>query len=233
MRNTISGLILTLILGTAINGQTPQTRLAFNNAMVAVKSGNYIDGLTGFRKALMHAEFSETSDDFLSKVHFNIGVCLYQLDRAGESIPEYHKAIHLSGNKYERAYYSLGMAELAGGNWTNAEDAFVNALRLNEKNGEAWFDLAFVYIAKKDYDSAAAAFDNSIRFSTVDAAISHNNLGVLAALKGELNAAEKEFVLAMDSAKGNFPTALSNLEICKAMRLDSGRSTAKLILTNR
>ena len=222
-----------LILTAGAFGQESRQRIAFENAVAAAKNGDHINAITGFKNALVQATVAGESDEFLSKIHFNIGVCLYKLDHAEESIPEYREAIRLSGNKYERAYYSLGMAELAGSNWTNAEEAFLNAIRLNEKNGEAWFDLAFVYIAKKDYDSAATAFDKSIRFSTIDAAISHNNLGVLAALKGELNAAEKEFVLAIDSAKGSFPAALNNLEICKAIRLDSGRSTAKLVLTGR
>jgi tetratricopeptide (TPR) repeat protein len=233
MNSTLIGFILALILGGVVQAQNVLPQAAFDNAMIAVKSGNYIDGLAGFRKALTHAELTETTDDFLSKVHFNIGVCLYKLDRTAEAIPEYREAIRLSGNRYERGYYSLGMAELEANNFTKAEEAFLNALRINAKNGEAWFDLGFVYLGKKDYDSAKNAFQNSLKFNTVDIAIGHNNVGVLAAMKGDVNEAEDEFKLALAAAKGDMPIAKGNLEICKAMRLDASKATAGLVLTGR
>ncbi|HKX83322.1 MAG TPA: tetratricopeptide repeat protein [Pyrinomonadaceae bacterium] len=220
MVNSLFALIISLLLSSFLFGQDASTHAAFNDAVTAVKGGNYIDALSGFRRAQTKAELSNAATDYLAKIHFNIGVCLYKLDRTADAIPEYREAIRLDGS-YEKAHYSLGMAELAENNLDKAEAAFRTVLRLNNKNGEAWFDLAFVQIAKKDYDSARQAFENALKFNTVDAAISHNNLGVLAAIRGDIDKAEAEFERALDRSDGKLPAARSNLEHCRRIKGNS------------
>lgn len=110
------------------------------------------------------------------------------------------------------------MAETANKRWPEARRAFTAAIKLNETDGEAWFDLAFVYIAEKDFANAETAFRKAIRYESVDSASSRNNLGVLLAIKGELDAAEREFETVLMETGGLLIEAKTNLEYCRTIR---------------
>jgi tetratricopeptide (TPR) repeat protein len=230
---TYLGFILTvLLISCNVFGQASRNQAIFENAVVAARNGDHMAALSGFRNSLTQATINGASNELLATIRFNIGVCLFQLERPNEAIPELREAIRLN-RSYEKAHYSLGRAELAANNLQNAEDAFHDALQLNGSNGEAWFDLAFVQTAKKDYDSARQAFENALKFNTIDAAISHNNLGVLAAIRGEIDTAAAEFEQALDSADGKLPEAKLNLEYCRKIMLGNGELMAKLELAHR
>ena len=85
-------------------------------------------------------------------------------------------------------------------------------------NGEAWFDLAFAHLALGDVESAAAAFERSIRHGSIDAALGHNNVGVIQAMKGEFQSAERQFEQAIALSGGHLVEAKHNLEFCRARR---------------
>jgi Flp pilus assembly protein TadD len=109
----------------------------------------------------------------------------------------------------------MARAELK--NWKAAEAAFRGALRLNKQNGEAWFDLAFVYLGQKDYQSAHTAFQKSIEHKSVAAVVGHNNIGVILAIGGDVDAAVKEFETALKKSGGKFTVAERNLQFCKSL----------------
>lgn len=159
----------------------------------------------------------DADDVYRAKLHFNIGVCLYRLKQNEQATSEFEEAIKLAKGDYEKAFYALGMAQAELKNWEKAETAFRGALRLNKTNGETWFDLAFVYLARKDYESARKAFQKSVEYKSVAAPIGHNNLGVILALNGDIGAAVKEFETALKKTNGNFAVAERNLQFCKSL----------------
>lgn len=220
-------ILILLFLSFGTYGQTRDTQRNFETATIAARNGDHVNAINGFRKALAQAQIDRESDEVLSRIYFNIGVCLFQLGHPAEAVIEFHAAIRLDP-RYERAYYSLGMAELEVSNLTGAEDALQQALRLNNRNAEAWFDLAFVHIAKKDYDSAMSAFENAVKYRTIDAAISHNNIGVIAAMRGKIDEAERAFELALKASEGRLNEAAANLAACRAMRGERAQLVAQL-----
>lgn len=182
-----------------------------------------------FQTALPH--FQNSFDKKLSakqfaQIHYNIGVCFYRLNQVKSAITEFKQAISFNPN-YERAFYSLGMANKDFKNFNESEMAFRLALKLSN-NGETWFDLGLVLFELKKYDEAFSAFQNAEKFGSVAAAESHNNLGVIYALKGDWYLAEKEIKL---SKNLGFVEAENNLKILQNAMISNDRSLiGKLIL---
>jgi tetratricopeptide (TPR) repeat protein len=224
----LSIFVILTTLGLTASAQTA-TQTAFEKGMDFAQSGKYQTALSEFQTSLAFAGGDETGNEFLAKIHFNIGVCLYQLKQNPKAVAEFEQAIKLNGGDYEKAFYALGMAEAELKNWPAAEKAFRGAIGLNRKSGEAWFDLAFVYLAQNDYAAARNAFQKSIELKSVAAPIGHNNLGVILALGGDVPAAVKEFETALKKSNGNFAVAERNLQFCKSLGQNFNREmVAKL-----
>lgn len=214
--------LIALSLPTA--AQTPATRKSFAEGIQNAQGGNFENAAVKFRLAIMTAENENAPDDFLARVRFNLGVCLYRLKQADKSIAEFTEAIRLSRRTYQRAFYALGMAESELKNFERAETAFRDALRLDETDGEAWFDLGLLYLQKRDFASAEKAFFKAVRFRSANVSDAHNNLGVIFAVRGEFNAAEREFERALNIADNQSPEARSNLRFCKLLRQQNERA---------
>jgi tetratricopeptide (TPR) repeat protein len=201
----------------SVSAQSAATQQLFEKAVGLANGEKFETALADFKKSLALAETEDADADFRAKVHFNIGVCLYRLSRNEKSVGELEEAIKLARGDYEKAFYALGMAQAELKNWREAERAFRGAIRLNKQNGEAWFDLAFVYLANKDYEAAKTAFQKSVELKSVDSTIGHNNLGVIFAMNGDINAAVKEFEAALKQSGGKFAVAERNLQFCKSL----------------
>jgi tetratricopeptide (TPR) repeat protein len=63
--------------------------------------------------------------------------------------------------------------------------------------------LALVLLAKKDFDTAQTAFQNALKYKTVNTADAYNNIGVILALRADRRAAEKKFETALRESGGN------------------------------
>lgn len=221
------------VILTALNlnasAQSFTTRQMFEKAVGMANAGKFETALSVFKDSLALAKIDEADGDFRAKVHFNIGVCFYRLKQNEKAVAEFTEAIKLAGRDYEKAFYALGMAQAELKNWNEAERAFRDALGLNKRNGEAWFDLAFVYLAKDDFEAARAAFQKSVEYKSVSAAIGHNNLGVIFALRGDLDAALREFETALRKSDGNFAVAERNLQFCKSLGKNFNREQVAIL----
>lgn len=194
----------------------------FDSGMESAKSGDFQTALQHFR----HSLGNNLSTKQTAQVYYNIGVCFYQLKQADKAVAEFEKAINLNPN-YEKAFYALGMAFSDLKNFDDAEKAFRQALKLSN-NGEIWFDLGLVLFELKKYDDSAVSFQNAIKFGNYSISASHNNLGVVYALKGDFRRAENALRIA---EKLKFPEAANNLNIVrKAMIANDKTLIAKLIL---
>lgn len=128
----------------------------------------------------------------LAQIHYNLGVCFYQLKQLDKAVAAFESAVALKAD-YEKAFYALGMAYADLQKWDQAEAAFQKATKLDGgRNGEAWFDLAFIYIGQKNYDAAFASFQKAIKYKSVATPACHNNIGVIYAMKGNMPMALKE-----------------------------------------
>lgn len=206
----------------SVSAQSTLTKQNFESGVKLANKGKFETALPHFQTSLEGAQSEPENKNFLAKIHFNIGVCLYQLKNQAKAVVEFERAIGFNP-KYEKAFYALGMAQFELKNTDESERAFLNALHLNKQNGETWFDLAFVYLFKRDYSSAKGAFENSIEFETVSAAIGRNNLGVIFALGGDFASAIKQFEQAIYESNGQLKVSKRNLQFCKTYQQNSGK----------
>lgn len=213
------------------SAQTPEEKAMFDAGVQFARDGRFESARNEFESLSQRASAASFNSAFLAKLRYNLGTCNFRLGDAQRAVAEFERAVKLADGNYEMALYALGMAQTELKNWSEAATAFHRALRINDRNGEAWFDLAFVYLAQNDYDSAAVAFEKSIKNKSSAAAFAHNNLGVIFALRGDLATAEKQFRIAIKKADGRLPLAEENLKFTKsrdwnAVRSSESRSSA-------
>lgn len=198
---------------------------AFYLGMNFAKSGDFQTALQYFQKAVD----KNLSAKKLAQIHYNIGVCFYRLNQFDKAVTEFERAVEFNPN-YEKAFYALGMAMSDLKKFDEAEKAFRQSLKLSN-NGETWFDLAIVLFEMKKFDESAESFQNAIRFGSESIGASHNNLGVVYALKGDFLKAENELLLAR---KLNFTEAETNLECLRRAMISNDKTLiAKLILKEK
>ena len=203
--------VIIIFLAVSVSAQTSEIKRVFDEATRSANAKNYEKAFEIYQKAFRLSQ--DESAEFRAKIHFNSGVCLFQLKRHAQAVAEFERAVLLNP-KYERAFYALGMAHAELKNFSSAEKAFLKSLEISRKNGETWFDLAFIYLEQKDFDAAETAFRNAIKYKTVAAADAHNNLGVIFALRHDFSSAEKHFTLAL----GKSAEAHNNLQFCKVYK---------------
>jgi Flp pilus assembly protein TadD len=212
--------VLFFILVIFISNLSAQT--AFEKATKSAKNGDYKRALAFYEQSLK----KNPGDKSIAKLHFNIGICRYHLKQMNEAAAAFTQAIEASGGDYQKAFYALGMAQVELKNRRAAKAAFLDALKLKTDDGEAWFDLALVYLEERNLEAAETTFRNSIEYKSVAAADAHNNLGVIYMLGGNYAFAESEFKAALDESNGNSIEAANNLKFCLFYK---GNETKELI----
>lgn len=218
--------IFVFIFTVNIAAQSPAVSNLFANGAKAAEAGRFGEALKSYKTALFAAENEYLHAGYRARLHYNVGVCYFRLGQFKPAVDQFKSAILLKRD-YSRAYYALGMARMRLRQWKDASTSFVRLIELDPKNGEAWFDLAFASIALNDLDTAKNAFVRSIALGSVDSALSHNNIGVILAVKGYLTAAEREFETAIEMSDGRLHEAKDNLEFCRAKRLGKPGLVAK------
>lgn len=200
MKNLFLVSIFVLLLQFGVSAQNNE----FEKGLYLARNGDFQNALPHFQNSFDKKLFAKK----LAQIHYNIGVCLYRLNQPNSAITEFKQAISLNPN-YEKAFYAIGMAFSDLSQFKDAETAFRAALKFSI-NGETWFDLGLVLSEQKKYDEAFSAFQNALKFGSVAASASHNNLGVIYALRGEFDLAEKEIEISKDLG---FSEAENNLKI--------------------
>lgn len=192
--------------------QTAEHRKEFELGVKLARENRFEPARDVFSKLLEAASVNEFDAPFRAKLHYNLGACEFRLGESRRAVAEFESAIKLADGDYEKALYALGMAHTDLGNWTSAEAAFHRALRLNAKNGEVWFDLAFVYLELNETANAFTAFENAVRNKSTASAYALNNLGVIAARRGQITEATRFFEKALEKSGGKLQLAKDNLE---------------------
>lgn len=193
----------------------------FEKGLNLARNGDFQNALPHFQNSIN----SKLSAKKIAQIHYNIGVCFYRLNQPESAITAFRQATSLYPN-YEKAFYALGMTYKDLKNFAEAETAFRSALKLSN-NGETWFDLGVSLFELKKYEEAFSAFQNAEKFGSVAVAESHNNMGVIYALNGDFNSAEKEILLAKNLG---FIESENNLKIIqKAINSNDKTLIGKLI----
>jgi len=209
--------VFLFIFSLNIAAQSPAVSNLFKEGTRAANAGQFEQALKSYKTALFAAENEYVTDAYRAQLRYNIGVCYFRTDRYELAANEFRSAILLKKD-YARAHYALGMAESRRRNWKSASVSFQNVLQHDPTNGEAWFDLASTSLALNDLETAETAFARSIAFGSRDSALSHNNIGVILAVKGDLSAAEKAFETAIELSNDRLPEAKRNLVFIRSKR---------------
>jgi Flp pilus assembly protein TadD len=210
----LAGSISLFFFTAVVTAQDTVNLNTFERGTTLARAGNFESALAEFNVSLREAVVQNVSDRALAQIHFNIGVCRYRLRHLDAAVAELKIAVKLRRD-HQKAYYALGMAEAERHNLPAAEAAFVAAIRIDGHDGEAWFDLGSVYLEQKRLDKAKTAFEAAARYKTVDLAVSHNNIGVIVALSGDMETARAKFELALKISGGRLETARNNLAFCR------------------
>ena len=241
MRYPVLGLSLFLLAGVGMNvrAQNAAARQAFAAGTNAARDGYYAQAQQLYQTALadMTAHTPGAAEQYRARLHYNLGVCAYHLQQFAAAVREYEQAVALMRGRHPQALYALGMTHAARRDWTAARAAFERSLELTKcRDGETWFDLAMVLIEQRDFDAARAAFVNALKYKTRSAPAAHNNLGVLHALGGDWQAADKEFAVATQTADTSLPEAARNRDISRralaAREFDPARTLARLTFSS-
>lgn len=206
--------VFLLILSINVAAQSPIVSKLFSDGTRLANEGQFSAALKSYKTALFAAENEYVGANYLARLHYNIGVCHFRLERFDQAADEFKHAIILQKN-YAAAHYALGMAQTRKRAWKAASVSFTRVLELQPANGEAWFDLAFASIGTGELDKAGDAFRKSIEFASIDSPLSYNNIGVILAAKGDLAGAERAFETAIAMSGDTLPEARTNLEFCR------------------
>src|SRR5688500_8498139 len=105
-----------VIFVLSITAQTPNVRKAFDRGAQNARNGQFEKAIENYRQTILLAGIEKPDNGFLARVHFNLGVCFYQLKQPEKAAAEFGEAVKLSGRTYQKAFYALGMAEKDSGN---------------------------------------------------------------------------------------------------------------------
>lgn len=156
-------LAVLVLLPIFTNAQSTDALQAFEKAVAESRKGDHAHALKGFGATLAIIERDHSSDAFFAKVHYNAGVSLYHLDRTFESAIHLEKALSYTKGRHAKAYYLLGLIGLESSDLKLAEKSLKAAATLDNRNGEAWYDLSRVYVALGEPAKAKRAFDKAVR----------------------------------------------------------------------
>jgi tetratricopeptide (TPR) repeat protein len=192
----------------------------------AIKHGNERYSKAEYFAAIKEYErVTPQAGEIYSQALYNIGVCYYELWRTEEAISMYRKAVAARAGRYPVALYALGVALEDLKRRDDAKEAYQQVVTTStgRQAGAAHFRLGLLLAGASDYEKAATHFAEAV--SRESSPASHNNLGVVLALKGRLHEAEREFERALTEADGAFPDASNNLKLCQSLLRASAKGS--------
>lgn len=143
--------------------QSTDALQSFGSAVAESRSGNHEAALAKFEETLTILERDQASDAFFAKVHYNAGVSLYHLDRAFESAAHLEKALAYAKGRHAKSFYVLGLIGLESNDLDLAEKSLKTAALLDNRNGDAWYDLSRAYVALDEPVKAKRAFQKAVK----------------------------------------------------------------------
>lgn len=210
-----AALLLITSLSIVASAQTPRSH---------IKNGNKYVAQEQYEKALNeYAKVSSNAGLAYSQALYNMGVCYFELWKTDQAIAYFKSALHSRTQGYSQAAYSLGVALESQEKFDEARMAY-GQVTSGDRKGAALFRLG---VLASDAKVATEFYRRALEVDGPHVASSHNNLGVMLAQRGLVVEAEKEFEMAVTASAGGLGEAVSNLKLCRAMRVSALRITAE------
>jgi tetratricopeptide (TPR) repeat protein len=147
-----------------------------NRANVLYNKGEFAKALILYRKA-------EARGADLGTISFNIGNCLYRMNKLPEAAAAFRKTERLTDGKYLPALFNLAAVLFRLEQYGEAIAAYRRALRGDPDNGSAWLYLADAYGRTRDYVGALQALEKARALDPEDLSIVYQMAEAHAAMK--------------------------------------------------
>ena len=216
--------LMTLVVSFAAAQNSPtDPRESIKRGNAKYSKAEYVAAIEEYQRVPPQA------GEIYSQALYNIGVCYYELWSTEDAVVMYKRAAATRAGRYPKALYALGVALEDLKRQDEAKEAYRQAVTAstNRDKGAAHFRLGLLLAGENDYERAATHFKEAITGETTPG--SHNNLGVMLALKGRLHEAEKEFEVALRQAGGTFADATYNLKLCRSLLKASTKDPLALL----
>lgn len=198
MRATLS--ILALIAAAALAGAAPAAPQASSRVPAApgapaptltprqsaidiVNRGNELYNKGEFAKALILYRKAEGRGADLGTISFNIGNCLYRLNRLPEAAAAFRKTDRVTEGKYLAAAFNLAAVLFRLEQYGECIAVYRRALRQDPSNPSAWLYLADAYARTRDHVGSLQALEKARALEPDDLSIVYQMAETHAAMK--------------------------------------------------
>jgi tetratricopeptide (TPR) repeat protein len=159
------------------------------SAVDIVNRANELYNRGEFAKALILYRKAEARGADLGTISFNIGNCLYRLNRLPEAAAAFRKTDRLTEGKYLAAAFNLAAVLFRLEQYGECIAVYRRALRQDPDNASAWLYLADAYARTRDYVGSLQALEKARALEPDDLSIVYQ--------MAETHAAMKEFPAAV------------------------------------
>jgi tetratricopeptide (TPR) repeat protein len=161
----------------------PPASAPAQSAIDLVNRGNVLYNKGEFAKALILYRKAEARGAELGTISFNIGNCLYRLDKLPEAAAAFRKTERLTDGKYLPALFNLAAVLFRLEQYGESIAAYRRALRQDPDNGSAWLYLADAYARTRDYVGSLQALEKARDLDPDDLSIVYQMAEAHAAMK--------------------------------------------------
>ena len=175
--------LMLLLIVSGVTGAATGTELTPQSAIDLVNRANGLYGRSEFAKALILYRKAEARGADLGTISFNIGNCLYRLNKLPEAAAAYRKTERLTDGKYLPALFNLAAVLFRLEQYGESIAAYRRALKGEPDNTSAWLYLADAYTRTKDYVGTLQALSKAQALDPADLSIVYQLAETHAALK--------------------------------------------------
>lgn len=153
------------------------------SAIDLVNRGNELYNRGEFAKALILYRRAEGRGADLGTLSFNIGNCLYRLNRLPEAAAAFRKTDRITEGRYLAAAFNLAAVLFRMEQYGECIAVYRRALRQDPDNASAWLYLADAYARTRDWVGSLQALEKARALEPADLSIVYQMAETHAALK--------------------------------------------------
>jgi tetratricopeptide (TPR) repeat protein len=102
--------VFLFIFAWNVNAQTPTVDKLFEDGTAYANAAQFDSALKSYKTALAAAERTYAGKESRARLHYNIGLCYFRLERFGPAADEFKRAMLLKPD-YAAAYFALDQAK--------------------------------------------------------------------------------------------------------------------------
>lgn len=116
----ILSFVFLFVFALNISAQSTKVDTLLSEGTRHANAGRFDAALKSYKTALSVAETKYAGNEYRARLHYNIGVCYFQLGQFKFAENEFKSAVLLKTD-FARAHYALGMAEARRRKWKTAD----------------------------------------------------------------------------------------------------------------